>query len=452
MHFLKSNGRRAMMLRPRCLVVPSYPPHYALLARLLHSLKLLAADAPPPIVIVFSNGTDMAADLQSVCANASGACDHLQLEPTTIDKLLSRQAAAEASHANVASLPRAEPDDERRRTKPKKLTWSAYIEKGEWEKRFGRHKTSLPTWQSHFSFSLQALKKLLGVRFSGCQTSWVLDSEAQAIAPFSFDAIFGGWERQPVAYSVRHAGWHADMWTRQHQLASINDEWEAKPAQLLGVSDREIRIRMVEQTAGRHEDYWMWDGSAMDRLMRRVAHVHNGSFLDAYLRYPTSELRLYYGYEQYVDPTPAVTVRFIEDVVADFYNTSILPMSTNRRVVKRTPHLNLIIGANATKAGRGIMLGAPKATTRRKEHASALRPSYIIEDGFPRACELIELLGYRAMKPGPYWLGQPRKLADAKYEPATVGAAARARQCRAGWDGNRQLIAFWLGEKANDAR
>lgn len=53
----------------------------------------------------------------------------------------------------------------------------------------------------------------------------------------------------------------------------------------------------------------MWDSAAIGRLLSHVGRVHNGSFLHAFQLYPASELELYYSFEAFVDPTPAVAVR-----------------------------------------------------------------------------------------------------------------------------------------------
>ena len=120
--------------RPRGVVVPTYPKHYAFFARLLRSVRQFAADAVP-VVGVLSG--DLAAEAPKLRRHTRS----LIIEATDLRRLI---ALDDASRGLAPSAAR-----------------SAVLE----AKVLRSKRRELPT----AGFFVQALKKLLAVRFAGLE-------------------------------------------------------------------------------------------------------------------------------------------------------------------------------------------------------------------------------------------------------------------------------------------
>ena len=131
---------------------------------------------------------------------------------------------------------------------------------------------------------------------------------------------------------------------------------------MLGVTNETARRRMVQWLPGRHNDVWFLSVGAMRRLFARVARLHNGSFLRAYLQHPASELYLYYGFEEFVDARPAVRVRPVEHAIAAFYGGAAAPPP---RAASHAASATLELEAD--DSGRTSRVAVPEATLARGE-------------------------------------------------------------------------------------
>lgn len=427
--------------RQRCLVVPTYAPHYPLARRLLASLERFATDAAStPIILVFSEPPNVG--LPQVCEGVERVCQRLPLEPTSLAELMQMQARDEqrqmADVANYSRMRDAWRADESSAHGPGRMVWHTPA-----------------TWNTPAEFYTQALKKLLAVRFSRCRLSWVIDSEARAIAPFSFSSVFTSFERRPHVFTVRNAGALSSQWTylKLYGLGKNGDDSGPNSARLLGITDERQRLSILEDLP-RHEDYWMWSGEAMGRLFARVAQLHNGSFLRAYERHPASELALFYAFERFVDAVPAVRIRSVYSSLKDFYR----PLNTPafRKVAlaqvkgrsKYRPPKGYVVASPDARHG-GYML-VPEASLAHGDHRFAYFPASVVKDRFPHLCELLAHFGYRAMKPNPAWF---HPTSEHQHGDGAGVAVRRIRECIVDHGSNHTpastepLIIMWLGER-----
>jgi hypothetical protein len=166
--------------RPRCLLVPVYPPHFVQFFRLIETIRRYAIDrASAPLVAVFSEPAPHA--LARICKAFPTICDG-SFEATSLDRLLDLSMDAFDS-SKSPRLP-AGPSKER-------LRRAAAL---------ARAVGALPTCPGGCppSFYTQALKKLLGTAHVRCRRVWVVDSESMPFRPFSFARIFDDYWRDPL--------------------------------------------------------------------------------------------------------------------------------------------------------------------------------------------------------------------------------------------------------------
>ena len=107
-------------------------------------------------------------------------------------------------------------------------------------------------------FFIQAIKKLLAVRFAGIEMAWVLDSESRAFAPFSFKAIFDAYDADPTVIS--NGGTPRTTATPQGEVSARQLSLYKGVQHLLGlVDDWAIEAGYPELVpVYRWIDFWIW--------------------------------------------------------------------------------------------------------------------------------------------------------------------------------------------------
>ena len=236
--------------RPRGLIVPIFRPHYDLFVRLLQSIREHATDTVPVVAILSETTSN---EVPKICGKAPRLCiDAGTFEATDLGRLIMFDDAA---HGRTPTLARA----------------AQLVEQVTAAKR-----RDVPG-----GFFIQAIKKLLAVRFAGIEMAWVLDSESRAFAPFSFKAIFDAYDADPTVIS--NGGTPRTTATPRGEVSARQLSLYKGVQHLLGlVDDWAIGAGYPELVpVYRWIDFWIWYSADMAAMMERAVTVHKSRQLYA---------------------------------------------------------------------------------------------------------------------------------------------------------------------------
>ena len=270
--------------RERCVVLPSHPPHYADLARLLKSVSQWSTDhTPMPLVVVLSGTAALA--LPQFCHGYPELCDGRLFEATDLPRLVDLATQGQGRHGEASLRHRSQ----RAQRLAEHLADSSalHAKRADLDARERLRKQKQPSMALLEGFYVSAAKKLFGTAFARCKQAWVMDCESVAIRPFSFRRIFDDYWADPVVYFIG-----PDFTARQQFLAE-------QAFRRLGLPPLTSGSRWGD-VSYRHNDYWHWDAGLMRAMMARVARVARGNrtFLDVFLESPIHEMA-YYTYAQF---------------------------------------------------------------------------------------------------------------------------------------------------------
>ena len=265
--------------RQRCVIVPTYPPHYHHFRRLLQRTRRFASDAGTVRVIAVLS-SDARIELPVLCERgacstgsaASSASSSLELELTDIHRLMTLDlltggGGGHAAKSAAAALHRRLPAARMRATELLQRLEATKESRIRARDLNGR----LASTFFHDGFFTSALKKLLGAGLTQCERSWVLDSESAPFRRFSFRRIFDDYWAQPVVYYIPGA---ADAFFPPREAYLLNAS-----AALLGLPTPRGwgDPRSAHPSARGHVyrvcDYWLWDRRLVRAFMDRARRV-----------------------------------------------------------------------------------------------------------------------------------------------------------------------------------
>ena len=301
-----------------CIVIPTYPPHFRLVARFVATLRAFNTGVKHDLLVVL----DSAAQARKFCEGLVGrpalrkaSCGDVEL--TSLHELL-RLSGEEmtAGPADIAAghLGLPVPDN-------------SFGQLGYLGALSGRRivlspRANLTTATNNWARRYQILKKWLGVVHArhtlGCALSWVVDSESLLFRPFNVTRMLERFARQPLL-SVWPSTWPHERSARTEpgrhgdgrggggggggglgggggggalpSTSSTTTCWGLDPAQqrpsdgepsapsimhvLLGISPARWPVAELCQFENLYyEDMWVYDAAIMEALLRRLRTIH----------------------------------------------------------------------------------------------------------------------------------------------------------------------------------
>lgn len=276
--------------RERCVVLPTHPPHYADLARLLKSASEWSIDRTHiPLVVVLSGSAAFA--LPQFCHGYPELCNGRLFEATDLQRLVD---LAHGPHASEPSLHHRSLRAQRLIERLERLS-AHHAKRADVEGRALLRSQKQPSMVLLDGFYVSAAKKLYGTAYSRCRQAWVMDCESVAFRPFSFQRIMDDYWADPTVHFIG-----PDLTARQGYLSEQALRRLGLPLASAGSRWSDISYR--------HNDYWHWDAGLMRAMMARVVRVAGGNrtFLNVYLESPVHEM-VYYTYAHLAAATEGVS-------------------------------------------------------------------------------------------------------------------------------------------------
>ena len=204
----------------RCVVVPTYPPHFRLAARFLATLAAFNTGQQPQVLVVVDTPGQKGAFCAGLVEQApfrttSSAHQHLPcsgVQTTSLSQLLAasgEELSFTPADAAAGRLGLPVPDNLLGRNGFLGAPSGRRVSFGP----LANH--TLTAASASWSRRYQILKKWLGVAHAhtrlGCRLSWVVDSESLIFRPFNVTAMFESFTRRP-AISVWPSAWPHERW------------------------------------------------------------------------------------------------------------------------------------------------------------------------------------------------------------------------------------------------
>eukprot|EP00929_Paragymnodinium_shiwhaense_P037419 TRINITY_DN19942_c0_g1_i1.p1 TRINITY_DN19942_c0_g1~~TRINITY_DN19942_c0_g1_i1.p1 ORF type:complete len:585 (+),score=86.88 TRINITY_DN19942_c0_g1_i1:1029-2783(+) len=274
-----ASSRLRGSFKGRCLLTPTYPPHFEHVAILLRAIDVLArdpVDARPAHLVIF----DTEVDLRHFCRQQPAACREAgsasaapppdALESTTAGPRYLRLLATlqdmleyfgDSWHDYFALKKDMEQNHEPGTDKAMPL-------------RFGACTTS---WsQAH-----QALKKIYGMLYAsqrlGCQTTWVMDSESFPLRPFKFSDIFDVYTSRPFV-QLQDYGAMVGVYGASAAIFQECAHW---------IITQKLRLVPAGVFGYRQSDFWIYENWRVAAFVREVSEAWGAqSFLEWWFQAP----------------------------------------------------------------------------------------------------------------------------------------------------------------------
>ena len=393
-----------------CLVVPTHPPHYRLVHRLVSAVRRFAADADRVRLVAVTSGPS---DPSSGLIETLGGHP---LEVFSIAELIRRDLLGLSGTAAANEVI----DAERRAAASRRADQLVAQLEGMRESTLRApdlHGNLVPL---HFNdgFFLSALKKLLATAHLGCGRVWVVDSEAVPFRNFSFETTLRDFWRKPTVYYVPAP---KDSYYPPREGFLLNAS-----AALLGMPRPAGWGDPVSASAGhvyRVADMWHWDAGHMRAFMRHAAdNAGASSFSEAFVVRPTHELA-YYTFLELVQRPRTHAFRSAKRVTDRFFS--------EQGLAGGTPWPSGYQGC----ASAGVELGQWQRYLHNKPNTT---------------CRLLSRFGFHGMRfqkgRGPWCHTGGRGLEWARLLACRCGRDGRLLHARgaAPW---QPLFEWWLSEK-----